>query len=65
MTLFLPVYIRLFVSYCWTFIKQEANIRAKPHLWSIVSELHKEMCDNVRAGKSEILSRCFLPLNTE
>lgn len=42
MTLFLPVFIRLLVSYCWTFIKQEANVRAKPHLWSIVSQLHQE-----------------------
>lgn len=40
---FLPVFIGLLVSCCWTSIEQEANVRAKPHLWSIVSQLHQEI----------------------
>lgn len=58
-------YFWLFVSYFWTLIKQEAHVRAKPHLWSIVSQRNLRMCDSFIAGKSEIFSRCFFTLTTE
>lgn len=53
----------LMVSYHWTFIKQEANIGAKPQPWSIVSLWHQELGECVRTSKSEIFSRCFWILN--
>lgn len=37
--------MKLLVSHCWTLMKQEANERDKPHLWSVMSELCQEIQD--------------------
>lgn len=50
------------VSYHWTFMKQEANIRAKPHLWSVVTHQKLERVTASQPASLKILE-VFLTLN--